>query len=236
MPHHMSLYGHRDPIFRSRLTTPRKNSQRLWVPAGPTPTPFVNDTMTGTDGTTLTAHTGETGATWAKQTGSSGSGTIQSNRVFFAGSPGATESRYYASGTPPNADYQVNGSINVVSLLNFSEISVCGRMTTAAKTCYNVLLYYETTGSLQYVYIQKYVAGTKTDITNTTVTAFTVGSNHTFGLRMIGNQISALVDGAVVLGPITDSAITAAGQAGAAGANATSTTGPHLDSISAIAA
>ena len=41
---------------------------------------FVSDSMTGSDGTDLTAHTGEIGATWAQVTGITGVIKLTSNR------------------------------------------------------------------------------------------------------------------------------------------------------------
>src|ERR1700675_2708722 len=58
---------------------------------------FVSDSMTGSDGTDLTAHTGEIGATWAQVTGITGVIKLTSNRCKGDSGRG---SLYYDCGDP----------------------------------------------------------------------------------------------------------------------------------------
>src|SRR5205085_6160611 len=92
---------------------------------------FVSDSMTGSDGTDLTAHIGEIGATWAKVTGITGVIKLTSNRCK-GDSPGI--SLYYASGDPASAEYDVEADIFAISNTDFPGIG--GRVSTSAETGY----------------------------------------------------------------------------------------------------
>ena len=89
---------------------------------------FVRDTMTGSDGTDLTAHTGETGATWAKVASTTGSIKLTSNRC--KGDSGVV-SLYYASGDPASAEYDVEADLYKVSNTDYAGIG--GRVSTTRR-------------------------------------------------------------------------------------------------------
>lgn len=192
---------------------------------------FLNDTFTDTNGVALGSHTGETGATWTKHPASiyaSSAAAVQTNRIFA--SVGGT--CFYASGIPASADYEVTGTINIVSAANVDAV-VCGRMSTSADTMYQVQIRRNAgtwTGKLF-----KGVAGVYTQLGSTYTPATpTVGSDHTLKLGMVADQISGYYDGALVIGPVTDSAVTAAGRAGVLFSFAvTSSTGFHTGDITA---
>lgn len=189
---------------------------------------FLNDTFTDTNGVALTSHTGETGATWTKNTVySSSTAAVQTNRVYptFSGN-----SCWYASGTPASADYEVTATVNIVSAINVNAI-VCGRMSTSADTMY--MLQIQLSGGTWSLKMYSGVAGAYTQLGGTVTPATpTVGTDHTLKLRMVGTQISAYYDGALVLGPITDTAVSAAGKAGIQfNFVATSSTGFHIADV-----
>jgi hypothetical protein len=77
----------------------------------------VNDTLTGTNGTSLQSHTGEVGATWTKHPSSGAQdANIQSNRVYLE-SPGGANVSYYASGALGSAEYGVQADFLLCPML-----------------------------------------------------------------------------------------------------------------------
>lgn len=192
---------------------------------------FVNDTFTDTNAVLLENHTGETGATWAKVTGRSGVFTINTNRIYCT----TTDAVYYASGSPASADYTVSGSVYVASTGTNSSIEVLGRAVTSALTYYSIYIERVSAGGGTIrLYLRKFVNASQTNLAGGYVITPAAASTHTLTLKMVGDQISGLYDGTVVLGPVTDTAITAAGNAGVRGLTAVSTTtGFHFLDISA---
>lgn len=222
-----------DPIYAVRQAFPRKRGGQPNVQPGasgpPAVTNFVDDTMTGADGTLLTAHTGEVGATWTAMPNWSGAAQILANRIRFT-----TEGSMLASGTPPTADYDV--TINVVNIAAKSGINVwaAGRASSAGLYWIN----YET-GATSYVNVRRYFLPAFSYVELSpyiSVGAFVANAAHSVTLRMRGTAISVLFDGALVGGPYTSADFTAAGNAGCGGTVTTATTGTHIDRVQAIAA
>lgn len=193
---------------------------------------FLNDTFTGTDGDTLiSTHVGETGATWTRNTVGTFSGgqfVIKTNRIYTSG----VTAMVYASGTPASADYSVILNLHVVTIANINILGAAGRSSTNANTMYLAYINRVTSGGTWTVYLNKRVTGTNTSFGNFVITTPTAGSDHTLELRMVGDQISLYYDGVLQVGPVTDTAITAAGRAGIYSDIAvTTTTGTHIDTI-----
>ena len=103
------------------------NYWRLGESASGTTT-VVDDTITGTAGTTLQSHTGETGATWTKHIGAD-SVLTDANRLRKNTS--SDKSAYYASGVPSSANYTVEADVHVKSIINNDAIGVVARQDTA---------------------------------------------------------------------------------------------------------
>lgn len=232
LPPRRPLFGP-DPTYAARAAT-RAGHTKLWTPPGtaspPPPANFLTDNFTGTDGADLNTHTADSGATWARQGGAGGAILIQSNRVF-----GSTfESNYYASATPATADYVVDAVIFIVSHVAGGTAWVWGRMDTVQKTGYSALIYSPSSTTYQMI-IRRWVNGTFGDPgTNTTLpTQPGSGTAHNLKLQMSGTQVTALWDNAVIIGPVTDVNITAAGKAGIGTPAYSTTTGMHFDSITA---
>lgn len=194
------------------------------------PTDFVTDTFTeGSDGS-ITAHTGETGASYTINPHGNYSGTqiavdAATDRIFNVAGTGAV----YASGAPPSADYKVCADFWHISTLSVS-IAVSGRQDTTDDTMYIGQFLNSTDWRMR-----KIVGGTQTTLgTNSTNQIPSVGNFKTGCLIMTGDQISFTVNGSIEIGPVTDSAITAAGKAGVRFAGAsTASTGLHMDNLSA---
>lgn len=194
---------------------------------GLTWTPFVNDTFTDTNGVLLSSHTGETGASYTVYLGTAMTEMeVQSNRLarnstFPAATPAA-----YASGVPATANYRVDA--NVFCASNLGEARLMGRVTTGADTKYWVGI-----GASGGVRLFKTVAGVNTQLGSTHALTPSASTTYKITLRMSGTSIEALLDDVVVVGPITDSAISAKGLAGVyfSAYSGTSTTGMHFDRI-----
>lgn len=188
---------------------------------------FLNDTMTDSSGTLLPAHTGETGATWTKHTSySSGVGQISTaNRVRCNST---NQVVFHASGSPANADYEVQADLFMNGTSEDHEPAVAARIDTGANTFY--ALRYRKTGNVWE--LLKRVAGTTTVLGSWSET-LVASDTRTFKLRCSGTSIKGYVAGVERIS-VTDSAISAAGKAGiaflAASAN---TSAGHLDNVSA---
>jgi hypothetical protein len=219
-----SATGASSVSFNVTGTATQANSVGTSLAAVTAPLPttgFIYDSFTGTDGTALESHTGETGATWTKMTGATGAYTIASNRIYNS----STTANYYASGTPPSADYEVSAKVRTVS--NTGNLSIKGRYSTSADSGYDLLI----GGLLQ---LRKLTAGSAGSLGTGSITT-TAGQDHTIALRMVGDQISAYYDGVLSIGPITDATYTTAGTAGVRGASsATSSTGYHITELAAV--
>jgi mannan endo-1,4-beta-mannosidase len=188
---------------------------------------FLNDPFTDTDGTLLESHTAG-GYTWAKHGGWTGSAVVQSNRIY-AGN--GIESHYKSSGVPASANYDVTVTVFDVSNLSLTLVGAMGRMLPGVDTAYTAFVILN--GST-FILLKRHLNGTGTDLANTTIPTPTVGTSHTLTLRMSGSSLYALWDGVVILGPITDTNITAAGTAGIINNGVgSSTTGWHIDSVTA---
>lgn len=197
---------------------------------------FVRDTFSGgTDAALIGGHTGELGATWSNG-GVTGGGALRrspTGTAYFSatGSGGLAKS----SGIPMSRNGRVRGEVDfkAVAAGDFG-MGVAGRIqpTNLTDNCY-FGRYNDSSGGWQ---LGKIVSNTVTQI-GTLVTAARPSGLVTVELVLNDDQISLVVNGSTVVGPVTDKSISAAGYAGIRGAGAvTSTTGQHLNSITAIAA
>lgn len=184
---------------------------------------FLSDSFTDTDGVDLGSHVGETGATWTEHTSyTAGAHLIGTNRCYCS----TATSAYHASGTPGGANYSVEALFFVRSTAGRQGIA--GRMSTSADTFYIV----DWAPGLNTLRLGKFVTGTFTQLGTATLTGV-ASDTKTITLKMIGTTIEALVDASSQIS-VTDSSISSAGQAGVrASTGVTSTTGPHLTSITA---
>lgn len=189
---------------------------------------FVNDTMTGTAGTVLSAHTGETGASWTLHS-SYGTGQAVLTDANRVRSNNLNQALYYASGTPASADYDVEVDMRIFSLIAATQDGPCGRINTSLNTMY----YFRYRPDPTVWEIGKLVGGTSTILGSYTHVP-TVGNTYHVKLEMRGTTLKGYIDGVLQI-TATDSAITAAGRAGIRWleASASNTTGIHFDNFSA---
>ncbi len=189
---------------------------------------FVLDTFTDADGTAIPPHVGELGATWTEWIYTGHKAVIESNRATPSGT-GTTN--VYASGTPASADYQVQAYVYVLSNLAGANPVLKGRMRISGSDTWYELDYIGGTGWQLY----KAVNGSYTQLGSTFAQpTLDVGRSYRARLSIVGTTINCYVDNTLIIGPITDSAISAAGSAGFAfGSAGSATTGCALDNFQA---
>lgn len=183
--------------------------------------------FTAADGTFLHAISG-----WSKIYGYTGDLKINNGMLSNQGIAGLGTGGYQCSlGTPPSADYDVSCDMVVKTVITNCFPGVCGRIQSGSTTMYQ--LYHN--GTTNKWTVSRRVADSNTILGEVDAGA-SAGNTYRIRLRMQGNQISGYVNDALVLGPFTDSNITAAGLPGIRryeNSNCSSTTGIHQDNFSA---
>lgn len=167
---------------------------------------FSSDTFTDVDGTAITDHVGEVGASWQLQTGSSPAtpDLISSNRVYCT----STAAIYFASGASADGNMEVKGTFDKLTSLGTDRVAITARASASANTFY-WFGYDQGTGYRLF----SVVAGTQVQVGSTVAASWLSGETKDLVLRAVGDQITGLVDGVAIIGPITNAAIPpAAGQ------------------------
>lgn len=226
----MSRLYRPDRAYPAIQALPGRRRSRLWTPPGtadPAPPPFLlTDNFTGTDGTALTSHTSDDGKTWSVTTGWTAGGAIQTNKLY------GTADAVMKSSVADVANAEITASIYVASNVNHTA-GVVGRIASAANTWVGGYLQC-TSGSFSWN-IGRFLAGGFSLYDGGTLAVQpSVASTHTLMFRMSGSQYSLFYDGSQVGTTITNSEISAAGKIGVRQTAATSSTGMHIDSISAV--
>lgn len=186
-------------------------------------TQFAVDSFTGADNTQLEAYN----SAWAKFGGGAVNYSLSGNRVKPASSSGT---QYFHSATPPSADYSVSCDLYRFDTFSVAAGPVARATGTSVATHYHVR-YSSSAGAYQ---LYKYIAGVATQLGSNATAAFGVGETHNLRLEVAGSSIAVYLDGAAtpVIGPVADTAITAAGYAGLRSASASG----HFDNFSAATA
>lgn len=170
---------------------------------------FASASFTGTAFAELAA----SDANWSKQHGYSGRDLILgASGAYVIRNDNTTSSVYVHSATPSNANYYVKADIAKLSGTRNPIMGVVGRAQSGADTMYQ-LLYVHSTNLVRLI---KRVAGSNTDLGSSYSLTLT-STPVTLELRMDGDQISGYVNGVLRIGPVTDTAISAAGLAGISG-------------------
>lgn len=130
---------------------------------------------------------------------------IMSNRLGVA--TGTNNRLWYRNTAPGTADYSVKTNI-YRNASNNGNGGVCARLDATASTFYHLRF----TGTALQLY--KFVAGAATQLGSSYTITPAVGSTNEIELVCDGTSISGKLNGTTVIGPITDSSITAAGYAG----------------------
>ena len=172
--------------------------------------PFVLDTFVAANGTELSLHTGEIGATWTAHPASTGTLSIQTDRVYHSGAQ-FTFPRYYTSGVPGSANYDVTAIIRVVSNAD-SVAGIAARMDTSATTYYTVE-YDNYHGDAPAAWLLAKVVAGATTVLGSFVQTITVGQDYTVVLKCRDSLKEMYIDG-VQRASSADNAIAAAGRVG----------------------
>lgn len=183
---------------------------------------LASDTFTGTLDTFLENHTSDSGHAWTNL-GAGGANRLSGDGcVYRFASPG-----FYTCGPAlATANYQIDLVLNVKTVIASDLVIVGGRLVDASNA-------YRAYVNPTAIGLDKLIANVATNLgASPLANVLTVGA-HTLSLRMSGDQISALWDGSVVIGPVTDSAFAAAGKAalrvGASAVVQTTSTGSQAD-------
>lgn len=190
---------------------------------------FATDTFTEGSDTALGSHTPDLGGPITLHGSYTGEVLIDaaSDRIFLNSAAAAA---YYYDGTPPSADYYVENSVHVVSLISVNG-GPCGHMATGADTMVCVRANIGN-GAWE---LREISAGSGSTLASSTTNFPSTGQSR--ALRIIfasgGTTASVNVDGAEVIAA-TSITVTSAGKAGLRFAGqSTSSTGLHLDNFSA---
>jgi len=181
---------------------------------------FVSDTFTGADGATLAAYS----ASWVRSLGGgTGNVTLLGNRARH--STTAVVVYIYSAVAAPGADYDVSATVYFGSTDGVPSVGVCGRIVDTTTATFYQARFTLGTG----IVLARFTANTAVTLASVAYTP-TLGAEPKLTLRMRGTQLSVLLDDVVVLGPITDANITAAGYVGLRMASASATT-VHMDNL-----
>jgi hypothetical protein len=180
---------------------------------------FASDTFTGTDGTVLETYS----ANWTKIAGGSGWNlAINANTIYCILTGTGWQMHYWNSAQAITADYDVQAV--VARAAGNDSIGPAGRLSIDNNNGYFV----------KYVSGAGWVLSQRSGGTVTQIGATYNGDDpttpRTVLLRMVGTQISVLINGVVRIGPATG-AVTAKGYAGVGSYYSGVTTSFYLDSF-----
>jgi hypothetical protein len=169
-------------------------------------TPFLLDAFDGPDSQFLESYS----ANWVRSTNQAGRAMLLGGRVYQSN----TDTTVYCRDDvqPPTADYDVSASLYFATGSGSPSVGVCGRMAGpggAALTFYQARIVNNGSG----IVLARFINGATVTLSSVAYSA-PAGAEPKLTLRMKGDQLTVLLDGVVVIGPITDGNITAAGYAG----------------------
>jgi hypothetical protein len=209
----------------------RRHRSGLWVAQAPPSAPagvYAQDSFTDVAATNLTSHTAEVGGQWANNSVSSQQHAISdAGRARLAGNTGTGIAHLPAS---PPADAETVAKLRYLTNVG-SVYGITGRYSTTTDTGYVL----RRVVSSQQWQLARLNAGSLTSLGTAAVgVPLVADTNYEVILRYVGASITALVGGAVVIGPVTDATpILTAGKGGmrssASGGTVGDTVGMHFD-------
>lgn len=181
-------------------------------------TNFVTDTFTATGGTStpprifLNTHSGETGHSWA----AGDDLAVRTDTDIVGITVGAYSYQYAtASITPPSADYSVSMDITVISTADFTACGPGARVSGASRNSGYFASVDPNDGQLR---LERFDAGSRTTLGEPYDISGLLGTLPAtladVDVKCEGDQISLLLGGTVVVGPVTDTMYNAAGLSG----------------------
>lgn len=201
-------------------------------------TPFLEDDFSRPDGTYLEGAAADTGGTWTDHP------SFGSGRIVHGGSitetirqADAAEALDYNTASPPDADYSVQATVKIATAGSGGIAALYARLATGAYTGYHLDYYDAASSGSRVMRLIRFSGGSASVLGSHTVDFGTADTN-VIKLKCVGDQITGYLNGAVVLGPFTNSDVTAAGKVGirlSDAASPSASNGPKLDDISATA-
>jgi hypothetical protein len=202
------------------------------------PTSFaVIDTFTDTAGVTLASHTPDRGGAWTLHPNTGGN-TLVITGAGTRARPATTSGNavYYNPTAPSTANYTVSADIIALGTILGGSMSIMARVDVTTQTWY-LFRHLQGTGWQLFKFVTTGGTLVSTQLGSTvTPTSLTSGTVYSVALIVNGSSISAQVGGATIIGPITDTAITATGVAGIrhtpnSGGSATDSIGYQIDNF-----
>ena len=177
---------------------------------------FVNDTFTGTNGTSILDHTGELGATWAPilfyitdANLRTTNWKIQSNAVGVDSSGFSPAAK--ASGTPLGANVAVELDLNYADTAHTTTVTMIARLSADELTHY--LLNIDLANASSDVYLEWHYSGGHSSDSGHATTGLNLNGAHTVRWEIAGNDHTFKVDGTSVY-TVTNTFIPASGKIG----------------------
>lgn len=171
-------------------------------------TRFLFDDFESPDGVLLEQHS----PGWVRSTSSNDNGPVAITGGRAAQQT-ATRSVYCRADAPaPSPDYEVSAPLYFVSGQFSPSVGICGRMAgpgDAPVTFYQARLVNNGSG----VVLARFLNGTTVTLASVGM-SWAVRAEPLLTLRMDGSQLSVLVDGQLIIGPISDTYIVGAGYVG----------------------
>jgi hypothetical protein len=169
---------------------------------------FLSDDFVAPTGTLLENYDSK----WVKSTVPGGTGSAQVVGERVAQTDSSTTVYCHSDSLAPSPDYDVSAKHYFVTGAGSPSVGICGRMAgpgAAALTFYQARLVNNGSGLV----VARFANGTSVTLGSTAVN-YPAGAEPKVTLRMKGNQISMLIDDALVLGPFVDNNIAGPGYVG----------------------
>lgn len=183
---------------------------------------LYQNTFTAANGTKVQSVTPDIGSAMVND-GASDS-AVQNNRAYAQ----APYSRYRTNQTFSTANYVSRGVARRIASTSDAEVVVIYARTNSGSTTH-----YRAEASKTDIKLFKSVSGTSTQLGSTYSWSPSVGVDYTIEVVCNGSSISVRLNSSDIIGPVTDTAVTASANAGFAfyGPDSNSTRGWHLDSL-----
>lgn len=184
---------------------------------------FLSDSMTGTDGTLLTAHSPEVGGAWTQN-----SGSWVLNGGFALGEQSGVWGLAKNAATPLTADYTVTAHVKKQGSSNLNDAGPAIRLADVSNG------YFASIGPLN-TNLWKWVAGVGTAIGGSG-DGITTNQTRKLAIQAVGTTLHVYVDDVLVI-TVTDTTFSAKGTPGIAKVGTTAstpTTGMAIDDVVAV--
>lgn len=179
---------------------------------------FIQDSFSATGGTStpprinLPAHVGDTGHSWDAPTQIG----IRTDQQVAIDQTGQSIYRHAAASiAPPSADYSVKVDVTVLTTADYTAAGPQARISGVDRDSGYVAV---VDPNAQHIILEEFSGGAHVQLGAAYDISGLLGALPAtlsgVEIRCIGNQISVLLNGSIIIGPVTDNTHTAAGKAG----------------------